>query len=112
LIRKLAFTLHVCRSLFIVKGYLNSRFGQSVLLRMSSSKPFTPLPQNVVPILYKLKFQPNLDEFTFSGTESINVEVKEATENIVLNSKNLKIDQVSFVDFKNGMSFSRLFKLN
>ncbi|KAJ3049254.1 hypothetical protein HDU99_008951, partial [Rhizoclosmatium hyalinum] len=44
-----------------------------------------------VPSNYKIWLEPNFETFTFIGTVSIAVDVKEATDKVVLNSKNLTI---------------------
>ena len=43
----------------------------------SVKKPFVRLPSSVLPKNYKLSLKPNLTEFTFTGEEVIDVEVKE-----------------------------------
>ena len=48
------------------------------------------LPNNVRPINYNLKLQPDLTEFTFSGEETIEIEVLETTSQIQLNSIEIK----------------------
>ncbi|ORY48217.1 hypothetical protein BCR33DRAFT_714617 [Rhizoclosmatium globosum] len=49
------------------------------------------LPGWMVPSNYKIWLEPNFETFTFIGTVSIAVDVKEATDKVVLNSKNLTI---------------------
>ena len=49
------------------------------------------LPNNVRPINYNLKLQPDLTEFTFSGEETIEIEVLETTSQIQLNSIEINI---------------------
>lgn len=41
-----------------------------------AKKPFERLPSNVVPKNYGLTLQPNLTEFTFTGKEVIDLEVR------------------------------------
>ena len=40
-------------------------------------KEFQRLPNSVVPINYKLKLQPNLEKWTFEGSEEIKVKVND-----------------------------------
>ena len=40
-----------------------------------SKKPFERLPTNVVPVNYALQLTPDLQQFTFSGTVTIDVQV-------------------------------------
>ena len=51
---------------------------------MPGSKAVT-LPANVKPSRYKLTLEPNLEDFTFRGEESVDIEVLEPTGEIVLN---------------------------
>ena len=50
------------------------------------------LPRNVVPSRYELTLEPDLETASFSGEVSIQVEVKEPVDQIVLNAKELEID--------------------
>lgn len=56
------------------------------------------LPRNVVPWHYNLELAPNLAEATFSGTQEVSLEVREATTTIVLNSLDIEIDEAICVD--------------
>ena len=49
------------------------------------------LPNNVRPINYNLKLQPDLTQFKFSGEETIEIEVLETTTQIQLNSIEINI---------------------
>ncbi|HIN06289.1 MAG TPA: M1 family peptidase, partial [Dehalococcoidia bacterium] len=53
------------------------------------------LPQTVKPIKYALKMQPNMEEFTFTGEESISIEVIQATSQIVLNATELDVQSAA-----------------
>src|SRR3989344_9273441 len=53
------------------------------------------LPKAVKPIKYSLTLVPNLDKSTFSGEESINLEIIKETDVITLNSRDLDITSVS-----------------
>ena len=56
------------------------------------------LPENVTPINYEVKLEPNFDTFTFNGKVIIKADVNQVTDTIVLNSAELEIQDVS-VDF-------------
>src|SRR6516162_4620128 len=49
------------------------------------------LPKAVVPIHYALDITPDLDKLTFSGFESVEIEVSEPTERLVLNAVDITI---------------------
>jgi puromycin-sensitive aminopeptidase len=51
------------------------------------------LPRTVVPRRYDLRIAPDLDAATFSGEEAVEVEVAEATDEIVLNALELEVDE-------------------
>ena len=57
---------------------------------------FTRLPKNVVPSHYVLSIEVDLENFTFTGSELVTVEVKESTDTVVLNSLNLEIPDAAF----------------
>ncbi|XP_047138119.1 puromycin-sensitive aminopeptidase isoform X1 [Hydra vulgaris] len=54
------------------------------------------LPKSVQPISYTLLLFPNIENFIFHGEETIDIEVKEATKQIVLNSAFINISHVTF----------------
>lgn len=54
------------------------------------------LPENVIPINYELFIEPIFSNFTFEGTQNIQIYVKKTTNTIILNSKKLKINLVLF----------------
>ena len=49
------------------------------------------LPEDVSPKRYDITLTPDLDRFTFSGSESVDVEVKTATRHVVLHATELDI---------------------
>ena len=49
------------------------------------------LPANVVPASYDLVLEPDLESATFSGVVTIQVEVLEATAEVVLNAIDLQL---------------------
>ena len=53
------------------------------------------LPENVTPINYEVKLEPNFDTFTFNGKVIIKADVNQVTDTIVLNSAELEIQDVS-----------------
>ena len=55
------------------------------------------LPSNVKPRKYQLKLQPNFDDFTFQGEETVDIGVSEATSQIVLNSSEVEIQSAILV---------------
>ncbi len=53
------------------------------------------LPTTVLPVKYTLKLQPDLDQFTFNGEESVDINVVESTSEIVVNAIDLKISSAT-----------------
>ncbi|XLZ71280.1 M1 family metallopeptidase [Massilia sp. SR12] len=60
------------------------------------------LPKDVVPIQYTAHLVPDVANNTFSGSETIEIEVKKATSTIMLNALNMEIDAASL----NGKSLA------
>ena len=64
-------------------------------------KPFnfdeTPgkLPKEVVPTEYTIRIIPNLDNFTFAGSESVKLNMRKPVRQLVLNALELKIEAAS-----------------
>lgn len=54
------------------------------------------LPTTVAPVSYDIRIVPNAAAMTFSGTETITVDVREATRTITLNAAELKIATATF----------------
>jgi puromycin-sensitive aminopeptidase len=50
------------------------------------------LPKNVVPIEYKIELKPDLENFTFSGVETITLSILKPTKALTLHSKEIEID--------------------
>src|SRR6266404_7282141 len=50
------------------------------------------LSKNVTPIAYNIELKPDLDNFTFTGIETITLNILEKTKNITLHSKEIEID--------------------
>ena len=68
-------------------------------------KPFnfyeTPgkLPKEVVPTEYSIRVVPDIDNFTFAGSETVKLNVRSPVRQVVLNALELKI-QAAFLDGK------------
>ncbi|KAH9279726.1 Puromycin-sensitive aminopeptidase [Echinococcus granulosus] len=56
------------------------------------------LPRTIVPINYKLDLVPNFTSFTYAGRVSVELQVVEATKQIIFNSKGLEISFASYQD--------------
>ncbi len=66
-----------------------------LLLSASSLLAASRLPVNVIPESYRIAITPDLAAETFSGTVTIDVDVKEATDSVTLHSVGLKLNEVS-----------------
>ena len=74
-----------------------------VILRpdMNAEKPFnfedTPgkLPKQVVPIEYSVRIVPSIDKFTFTGTETVKLNVRRPVHQLVLNALELEVAEAS-----------------
>src|ERR1700747_1279312 len=66
-------------------------FAITVLAGLTSQAQAQRLPGNVVPENYKLFLDPNIQARTFSGEETIAVQMKQPLTEIVLNSLDLEI---------------------
>ena len=68
---------------------------------LASEKPFsfkdTPgkLPKEVVPTDYSVRIIPDIDKLTFSGTETVKLNVRSRVRQLVLNVLELKIEAAS-----------------
>lgn len=62
----------------------------------NDKKPFERLPSNVSPKHYLLTLEPDLLNFTFTGLEQVSLQVKEATDKIILNANELEIGEVTY----------------
>ena len=67
-----------------------------------SNSNFSRLPKNVIPNHYFVTIRPEISNFTFTGTETVNVDVREQTTTIVLNSLDIEIQSASFVSNNQG----------
>ena len=65
--------------------------------RAAAEAPFsfatTPgkLPKTVVPVHYAIDLKPDLDKLTFAGSETVDIEVLEPTDRLVLNAVDLAV---------------------
>jgi aminopeptidase N len=86
------------RALFLCYAVLFSVIFPRV---MTAEKPFnfehTPgkLPKTVRPTDYSIRIVPDIDNFTFSGTETVKLNVRSPIRQIVLNALDLKIEAAS-----------------
>jgi aminopeptidase N len=68
---------------------------------LSSQKPFsfkdTPgkLPKDVVPTDYSVRIVPDINKLTFTGTETVKLNVRSRVHQLVLNALDLKIETAS-----------------
>lgn len=76
------------------------KFAALALLSLSVSAPALAasgqLPRNVVPLLYDISVRPDAKALTFSGTETVMVDVREATRSFVLNAADLNVTSATF----------------
>lgn len=54
------------------------------------------LPKTVRPVLYEISVEPNAAAKTFTGTERVTIDVKQATTEIILNAADLAITSATF----------------
>jgi aminopeptidase N len=68
---------------------------------IAAEKPFsfkdTPgrLPKEVVPTEYSIRIVPDIDKFTFAGTETVKLNVRSPVNQLILNALELKIEAAS-----------------
>jgi len=81
--------------------FLVSLLSVTFTATMSAEKPFsfneTPgkLPKSVVPVDYSIRIVPNIDKFTFTGTETVKLNVRSPVRQLVLNALELEITEAS-----------------
>ena len=81
--------------------FLVSLLSVTFAATMPAEKPFsfneTPgkLPKSVVPVEYSIRIVPNIDKFTFSGTETVKLNVRSPVRQLVLNALELEITEAS-----------------
>ncbi len=93
--------MHICFcSLFARRA-----FCAAIVIACVSLIPISPagaqrLPTNVIPTHYTLKLAPDLKTATFTGSEKIDVNIKEPTTSITLNAAEIKFESVAI--YPNG----------
>src|SRR6266849_9994120 len=71
---------------------------------MDAEKPFQfatipgKLPKEVLPVEYSVRIVPNIDKFTFTGTETVKLSVRSPVRQLVLNALELEITSASVDD--------------
>ncbi|RUS74701.1 hypothetical protein EGW08_017531, partial [Elysia chlorotica] len=90
--KKLHISSRTARFPLLSQSVNASRFTSS----MACQKNFQRLPKNVVPKHYKLKLKPDLQKFSFEGSEDITVEVVCPTHKIKMNSVDIEVQEVSY----------------
>ncbi len=81
--------------------FLLSALFSGTSLAVAVEKPFnfndTPgkLPKDVVPTEYSVRIVPDVDNFTFAGSETVKLNVRSPVHQLVLNALELKIDAAS-----------------
>src|ERR1051325_6885634 len=79
---------------FLILFLITSLFG-------AVEKPFnfneTPgkLPKEIVPTEYAIRIVPNLENFTFTGSETVKLNARRPVRQLVLNARELKIEAAS-----------------
>ncbi len=72
------------------------------------------LPKTVVPIHYSIDLRPDLEKSTLAGSELVDIEVREATDRVVLNALNLTVDTAAIegesAQAATGTSFASAFR--
>jgi aminopeptidase N len=79
--------------LVICAGVQSPRAEERFIFQQTPGK----LPKHVLPRHYELELKPDLDSFTVSGHESIEIEVTKATRQVILNTHELQITAARFV---------------
>ena len=64
------------------------------------------LSKNAIPIKYDIQLQPDLENFTFEGIETITLSVLEKTKILTLHSKELEIETAHMSDIWGKISYN------
>uniref|UniRef100_A0A0V0J295 Aminopeptidase n=1 Tax=Schistocephalus solidus TaxID=70667 RepID=A0A0V0J295_SCHSO len=86
---------------------LSSRFRCVIAMTHSSPDNFKRLPYNIKPVNYNLSFVPNLSDFTFDAEASIELQVVERTNAVILNSKNIVVSDAHFNNANAEISYDK-----
>jgi aminopeptidase N len=79
--------------------YLGALFSIMIPAIVTAESPFsfneTPgkLPKHVVPAEYSIRIVPNIDKFTFTGTETVKLGVRSPVHQLVLNALELQVTE-------------------
>ncbi len=68
------------------------------------------LSKKITPLKYKIHFEPNLDEFTFSGEEEIELEIKKPTKVIRMHSAEIEILEIELLQNKKSQTGKVVYK--
>lgn len=63
------------------------------------------LSKNIIPITYDIQLKPDLNNFTFSGIETITLSIKKSTKILTLHSKEIQIDTTHMSDMWGKISY-------
>ena len=75
--------------------FLISSFVQAVEKPFNFNETPGKLPKEVVPTEYAIRIVPNIDNFTFAGSETVKLNVRSRVHQLVLNALELKIEAAS-----------------
>lgn len=64
---------------------------------MTTTPSFYQLPDNAIPLKYSLTLTPDLELFTFSGEENIEIEITQPTTKLVVNAAEIEVKSASLV---------------
>jgi puromycin-sensitive aminopeptidase len=65
------------------------------------------LSKNIIPIHYNLELKPDLENFTFSGVETITLSILKSTKSITLHSKEIEIDTADIAKMFAKISYDK-----
>ena len=60
----------------------------------STKKPFQRLPTDALPLHYDIYLRPNLTDLVFKGSLKVELDVQKATDTLVCNAAELKVDSI------------------
>ncbi|ODM99382.1 Puromycin-sensitive aminopeptidase [Orchesella cincta] len=69
---------------------------------MAEEKPFQRLPTNVTPVNYDIEITPNFGDFTFKGSQKIDLLITAETKEITMNAADLTVRNGVFLDNASG----------
>jgi aminopeptidase N len=80
--------------------------GASAAPLAASETPARTLPQDIVPVHYRIELAPDLESSTVAGRAFIDVEVREPTARIVLNALDLTLNAARVESFEDAASIA------